>query len=82
MIPNMPKLTYKKRKDLKDKDFALPAKRHAGRGGYPIENAAHARNALARISEYGTPREIAIVRAKVHKKYPKILEADMKKKKR
>ncbi len=70
----MPKLTYKQREHLSKKEFALPEKRHGGKGGYPIENETHARNALARISEFGTPAEKAKVRAAVHKKFPSIKE--------
>jgi len=62
----MAKLTAAKRKKLPKADFALSG------GRYPIEDKAHARNALARISQYGTPAEKKIVRAKVHKKYPSI----------
>lgn len=47
-------------------DFALPGKR------YPIHDEAHARNALARVSQYGTPAEKAKVRAAVSKKHPNI----------
>lgn len=60
----MTKLTSKARKNIKSKNFALPGRR------YPIEDESHARNALARVSEFGTPAEKAEVRAKVHKKYP------------
>lgn len=48
------------------KNFALPG------GRYPINDANHARNALARISQYGSPSEQAEVRAKVHAHYPNI----------
>ena len=71
----MTKLTYKQRKQMSKKDFALPAKRKGGKGGYPIEDKAHARDALARISKFGTPAEKVIVRAKVHKKFPSIKES-------
>lgn len=71
----MTKLTYKQRERMSKKDFALPVKRHGGKGGYPIEDKAHARDALARISKFGTPAEKAIVRAKVHKKFPSIKES-------
>ncbi|MDE2098557.1 MAG: hypothetical protein KGL39_14985 [Patescibacteria group bacterium] len=60
------KLTVKKRKSLPGKDFAGPDR------SYPINDANHARNALARVSEYGTPAEKAEVRAKVKKKFPHI----------
>jgi hypothetical protein len=59
-------LTTKARKKLKTKQFALPG------GRYPIHDAAHARNALARISQYGSPAEQKKVRAAVAKKYPDI----------
>ncbi len=59
----MAKLTAAARKKIPKKDFAGPD------GSYPIENASHARNALARAS--GKPVE-ARVRAAVHKKYPNI----------
>lgn len=62
----MAKLTAAKRKKIPAKDFAL------GGGRYPIEDASHARNALARISQHGTPAERKKVRAAVHKKYPSI----------
>lgn len=62
----MAKLTVAKRKKIPAKDFAL------GGGRYPIEDASHARNALARISQHGTPAEKKKVRAAVHKKYPSI----------
>jgi hypothetical protein len=57
------KLTAATRKRIPKKDFAGPD------GSYPIENASHARNALARAS--GKPIE-ARVRAAVHRKYPDI----------
>lgn len=60
----MAKLTTSERKALPSKDFAL------GKGRYPIEDASHARNALARVSQFGSPAEKAKVRAKVHAKYP------------
>jgi hypothetical protein len=57
------KLTAATRKKIPKKDFAGPD------GSYPIENASHARNALARAS--GKPVE-SRVRAAVHRKYPNI----------
>lgn len=47
-------------------NFALPGNR------YPIHDINHARNALARVSQYGTPAEKAKVKAAVHKKYPEM----------
>jgi hypothetical protein len=61
----MSELTYRQRKKLKRSQFALPEKR-----GYPIEDESHARNALARVSEYGSPEEKATVRRKVRARYP------------
>lgn len=62
----MAKLTAAARSHIKAKDFALPG------GRYPIEDASHARNALARVSQHGTPEEKSRVRAAVHRKYPGI----------
>ena len=59
-------LTAEARKHIAPKNFALP------NGRYPIEDANHARNALARVSQHGSPEEKAEVRAKVHTKYPGI----------
>lgn len=65
-------LTSGERKNMPSKEFALPGKKQGGKGGYPIPDASHARNALARVSQFGTPAEKAAVRAKVHAKYPNI----------
>jgi hypothetical protein len=62
----MAKLSTKARKELPAKDFAL------GKGHYPIEDKAHARNALSRVSQFGSSSEKARVRAAVHNKYPSI----------
>ena len=45
----MAKLTTAKRKAIPSKDFAGPDR------SYPINDASHARNALARVSQHGTP---------------------------
>lgn len=60
----MAKLTAAARKKIKPKNFALAGRR------YPIEDRAHARNALSRVSANGSPAEKSKVRAKVHAKYP------------
>jgi hypothetical protein len=69
-------LSAKQRQGLPRSDFALPGKgkgpKGAGAGSYPIPDASHARNALARVSQFGSPAEKAAVRAKVHSKYPGI----------
>ena len=61
-------LTAKRRNSLPGKEFAGPDR------SYPIPDASHARNALARAS--GKPVE-AEIRAKVHSKYPEIGEGSM-----
>lgn len=60
------KLTASERHALPRKDFALGGER------YPINDPNHARNALARVSQHGTPSEKKRVRAAVHRKYPGI----------
>lgn len=60
----MAKLTAATRKAIPSKEFALPGRR------YPIEDRAHAANAKARVSQYGTPAEKAKVDAAVARKYP------------
>lgn len=64
----MSELTTKGRKAIASKNFALPGRR------YPVHDENHARNALARVAQYGTPSEQATVRRKVHEKYPGIGE--------
>lgn len=55
-------------------EFAVPSKRKGGKGGYPIPDANHARNALSRASQFGSPAVKAQVRAKVAAKFPGIGE--------
>ena len=62
----MSKLTAKRRNALPAKTFAGPDR------SYPIPDASHARNALARAS--GKP-VAARVRAAVHRKFPGIGKA-------
>ena len=57
----------KERKKLSKKSFALPGKRK-----YPIPDKAHARNALARVAQHGTPAEQKKVEAAVRKRYPSL----------
>jgi hypothetical protein len=61
-------LSSGQRKRLPSSSFAIPSKK-PGSGSYPIPDASHARNALARSS--GKP-VAAAVRAKVHSKFPNI----------
>ena len=66
-------LTAEARQDMPKSDFALPGKgegpKGAGAGSYPIPDASHARNALARSA--GKPIA-GKVRAKVKAKFPGI----------
>lgn len=63
----MAELSSKKRKGLKKQSFAIPEKRK-----YPIHDRAHARNALSRVAQHGTPAEKKKVRAAVRRRYPGI----------
>lgn len=63
----MARLTAAARREIKPSKFAL---HENGKDSYPIEDAGHARDALARIHEFGTPHEIAVVTAHVHGAYP------------
>ena len=69
----MAKLTAKTRKAIPTSSFAGPAR------SYPIEDASHARNALSRVSQFGSPALKAKVRAKVHARYPAIGKKSAKK---
>ena len=60
----MAKLTTAKRESLPTGDFVFPKTRR-----YPIQDAAHARDALARSS--GKPEHAEVVAA-VRRKYPEI----------
>lgn len=62
----MAKLTTSKRDALPKRDFAVPGRK------YPVEDASHARNALARVAQHGSAKEKAEVRAMVHRKFPNI----------
>lgn len=75
----MTKLTSAARSALPKSSYALPAKiQKSPRGGkqttgaYPIPDKNHARNALSRVAQNGTPAQKAEVRRKVHAKYPGI----------
>jgi len=72
----MAKLNMAARKRLPSSSFALPGKGEGksgkGSGSYPIPDASHARNALARVAQHGSSSEKAAVRAKVKAKFPNI----------
>ena len=63
----MAKITTKTRKRMKDSSFALPRQR-----AYPIPDLSHARNALARVAQFGTDGEKSKVRRAVEKKFPSL----------
>jgi len=75
------KMTQTKREALPSKSFAVPQSKAkkigvAGeikgeaKGKYPIPDVKHARNALARVSQFGSPAEREAVRSKVYGKFP------------
>lgn len=55
------------RNTMAPSSFAIP-----GRKKYRIDDAAHARAALARVAQHGTPAEKKQVRAAVKRKFPSI----------
>ena len=63
----MAKLSSASRKRMSSKSFAIPSKR-----AYPINDKAHAKAALARVAQHGTPAQKKQVRAAVTKKYPSL----------
>lgn len=65
-------LTSKTRAKLSASDFAIPETRK-----YPIQDEKHAKNALARVAQHGTPEEKKKVRAAVKRRYPDIDVADV-----
>jgi hypothetical protein len=80
------KMTQERREDLSSKSFAVPASKAKklgvsgeikgeAKGKYPIPDEKHARNALARVSQHGTPGEREAVRKKVYAKYPQLRES-------
>lgn len=65
----MAKLSAEGRRELPGSDFAGPKR------SYPVNDAAHARAALSRVSANGSPAVKAEVRAKVAERYPSMHEA-------
>jgi len=69
-------LSSAQRKRLPSSAFALPGQGAGpsgkGAGSYPIPDRSHARNALARVSQHGSPSQKARVRAAVRRKFPSI----------
>ena len=63
-------LTTEGRKRIAGKNFALPGRR------YPIQDIDHARNALSRVAQHGTPEEVKAVRRAVNRAYPSLADDD------
>jgi len=61
------KLTTYARNQLRPAEFAEPKTR-----AYPIPDETHARNALSRVSQFGSAGEQARVRSAVHRKFPSV----------
>lgn len=66
----MAKLSMAQRKALPKSDFAVPSKA-PGPGSYPIPDAAHAKNAKSRASQFAGPKVKSKVDAKANKKLSK-----------
>lgn len=64
---NQRRNTRGRRRQMSSRSFAIPERRK-----YRIDDAAHARNALARVSQNGTPQEKRRVRRAVRRKFPSI----------
>lgn len=64
---NRKRNTASGRKGMGAKDFGLP-----GEKKYRIDDAAHARNALARVAQNGSPAEQKQVKSRVAARYPGI----------
>lgn len=78
-------MSQKTREDLPSKSFAVPESKAKkigvggeiqgeAKGKYPIPDLSHAKNALARVSQHGTPAEREAVRSKVYAKFPGLEE--------
>lgn len=63
----MTRLTYKEKKSLPTSTFVLKKERK-----YPIPDVTHARNALARASQFGSPTVQGMVKAEVKRRFPTI----------
>jgi hypothetical protein len=67
----MARLTAAQRKKIPKSQMGVPSKGTkkggAVSGSYPMPDKAHARNALARVAQHGTPAEKKAVRAKANR---------------
>lgn len=71
---NQKRNTAGRRNQMARSSFALPkgTGRQPGKDQYRIDDAAHARNALARVSQFGSAGEQRTVRRKVAARFPSI----------
>lgn len=67
------KLGAEQRLSLPDQKFGLPEERK-----YPINDLSHARNALSRVAQFGSPEEKAAVRKAVYNAWPDIAQRALK----
>lgn len=65
------------RKKMSSKQFALPKAKK-----YRVDDLAHARNALARVAQHGSPAQKKAVRRAVVAKYPSLKKTGGSRKKR
>lgn len=74
---NQRRNTRSGRERMARSSFALPkgTGRKPGQDQYRLDSAAHARNALARASQFASPSEQRTVRRKVAAKYPSITQS-------
>lgn len=63
----MATLNAKQRNALPSSSFVFPKTKR-----YPIHDLAHAKAALARVAQFGTPAEQATVRRLVYARYPQL----------
>lgn len=67
----MARLTYKQKQNMRPSTFAIPP--HGDEPGhYPLPDLAHARNALARVAQFGSSQEKARVHHAVAAKFPEL----------
>ena len=68
----MAELNAEERKELPKSDMGVPETRSdtKGEGGYPIEDEAHAKDAISRASHNASPEEKHELAERVHEKYP------------
>ena len=65
IVKESAKLQAGQREKIKTKNFAIPSTK-----SYPLTDLAHARNALVRVRQFGSPSEKSQVYSAVTKKYP------------